>query len=372
MSALKTSINENIRFYRKERKFTQEQLAEAMGVTVGAVSKWESGLSIPDISLIMELADFFGVSVDSLLGYKMRSNDVKDTKDRIKELIIEKKYDEGIIEAEKALQKYPNCFDIVYKSASLYQSIGIDQQNESALNKSLSLFERSLALIDQNQDSSVGKATIQKSIAEIYFCFNEHEKGLELLKKYNSDGNFDSLLGYVLAYHFHRNDEALHYLSDALINDVCELFQVAIGFANVYGNRKEYDLGIEVLLWCKSIHDGLKIPGKISFFDKSSVILLSGCAQLASAKGDKKAARKYLTEARKLALEFDADPDYTSKNIKFVSKEKPAASSDDFGSTAMEGIESAVFAALENAESKEETEKAEELIKIWEEVKEDE
>ena len=38
----------------------------------------------------------------------------------------------------------------------------------------------------------------------------------------------------------------------------------------------------------------------------------------------------------------------------------------------MEGIESAVFAALENAESKEETEKAEELIKIWEEVKEDE
>lgn len=45
MSALKTSINENIRFYRKERKFTQEQLAEAMGVTVGAVSKWESGVS---------------------------------------------------------------------------------------------------------------------------------------------------------------------------------------------------------------------------------------------------------------------------------------------------------------------------------------
>ena len=42
---MKTNINENIKLYRKERKFTQEQLAEAMGVTVGAVSKWESGVS---------------------------------------------------------------------------------------------------------------------------------------------------------------------------------------------------------------------------------------------------------------------------------------------------------------------------------------
>ena len=141
---MKTNINENIKLYRKERKFTQEQLAEAMGVTVGAVSKWESGLSVPDVSLIMELADFFGVSVDALLGYKMRGSDVKDTADHIKELIIEKRYDEGIVEAEKALQKYPNRFDIVYRSASLYYNIGIVRQDESALRKALSLFERSL------------------------------------------------------------------------------------------------------------------------------------------------------------------------------------------------------------------------------------
>ena len=366
---MKTNINENIKLYRKERKFTQEQLAEAMGVTVGAVSKWESGLSVPDVSLIMELADFFGVSVDALLGYKMRGSDVKDTVDHIKELIIEKRYDEGIVEAEKALQKYPNRFDIVYRSASLYYNIGIVRQDESALRKALSLFERSLGLIDQEQELNIGKATIQKCIGEIYFYLDEYEKGLELLKKYNSDGDFDSLIGYILAVRFKKNGEALPYLSDALINDVCELLQVAIGFANVYGNRKEYDSGIEVLLWCKSIHDGLKIPGNTSFFDKSSVILLSGCAQLAAAKGDMNAARQYLKEANRIAREFDADPDYTSKNIKFFSKDKPAASSDDFGSTAVEGIENADLETLGSAENEEETEKAKEFIKIWEEVK---
>ena len=42
---MKSNISENIKFYRKEKNFTQEQLAEAMGVSVGAVSKWESGVS---------------------------------------------------------------------------------------------------------------------------------------------------------------------------------------------------------------------------------------------------------------------------------------------------------------------------------------
>ena len=60
-------FSENLRELRKAHKLTQEQLAEAMGVTVGAVSKWESGASTPDIALIMDLAEFFETSVDVLL-----------------------------------------------------------------------------------------------------------------------------------------------------------------------------------------------------------------------------------------------------------------------------------------------------------------
>ena len=71
---MKLSLAENIRAYRKERKMTQEQLAGVLGVTVGAVYKWESGLSVPELNMITELADFFDVSVDVLLGYRMKDN----------------------------------------------------------------------------------------------------------------------------------------------------------------------------------------------------------------------------------------------------------------------------------------------------------
>lgn len=52
-------LAENIRALRKEKRMTQEQLAECLDVTVGAVSKWESGATTPDLSMIMELAHFF-------------------------------------------------------------------------------------------------------------------------------------------------------------------------------------------------------------------------------------------------------------------------------------------------------------------------
>ena len=47
---------------------TQEQLAEAMGVSASAVYKWESNQSTPEIHLILEMADLFHTSTDVLLG----------------------------------------------------------------------------------------------------------------------------------------------------------------------------------------------------------------------------------------------------------------------------------------------------------------
>lgn len=53
---------------RKEKNMTQEALANALGVTNQAVSKWESDQSCPDIALLPTLADLFGVSIDYLFG----------------------------------------------------------------------------------------------------------------------------------------------------------------------------------------------------------------------------------------------------------------------------------------------------------------
>ena len=63
---MSASLAENIRAFRKERMMTQEELAEALGVTVGAVYKWENGHSTPVVHLLVQLADLFGTSIDAL------------------------------------------------------------------------------------------------------------------------------------------------------------------------------------------------------------------------------------------------------------------------------------------------------------------
>ena len=63
-----TSLGDRIKYHRKRLGMTQEQLAQRIGVSTQAVSKWENNLSCPDISVLPELAEIFDISVDELLG----------------------------------------------------------------------------------------------------------------------------------------------------------------------------------------------------------------------------------------------------------------------------------------------------------------
>ncbi|MDD6800424.1 MAG: helix-turn-helix transcriptional regulator [Firmicutes bacterium] len=76
MTAIK--INEQIAFFRKRKCLTQEELANALGVTNQAVSKWESAQCCPDLQLLPDIAAFFGVSLDDLFGYSKENTKPSD------------------------------------------------------------------------------------------------------------------------------------------------------------------------------------------------------------------------------------------------------------------------------------------------------
>ena len=67
------TIGKNVKRLRQNKGITQEQLGEMLGISSQAVSKWENGSALPDITVLPKLADYFGISIDELMGYTLNA-----------------------------------------------------------------------------------------------------------------------------------------------------------------------------------------------------------------------------------------------------------------------------------------------------------
>lgn len=103
------SIGEKIKEYRQKNHMTQEQLASCLNVTFQTVSKWETGVSSPDLSLIIPITKIFHISADDLLGI----NDVESDKryDELKQAYYHTFHTEDFAERQRicelAVSEYP-------------------------------------------------------------------------------------------------------------------------------------------------------------------------------------------------------------------------------------------------------------------------
>ena len=112
------NLGETIKKLRKQKDITQEQLAEYLNISSQAVSKWETDLSLPDITLIPMLANIFDVSADVLLGI-----DVQNKEKQIDDIIFraEEYFRTGndtdcektISTLREGLKEYPNSYKIM-------------------------------------------------------------------------------------------------------------------------------------------------------------------------------------------------------------------------------------------------------------------
>ncbi len=302
---MRVRLSENIRKFRKERRMTQEQLAEAMGVSVSAVYKWESKQSTPEIHLILEMADLFHTSTDVLLGYEWRSNNAASALDRIVSLTREREYDEAAAEAEKALKSYPNHFDIVYQSALIYLKAGEDAEHREWNRRAIELLNHACELIAQNQDDTVSEVSIRTQMAKAYLILNNPKAALRILKKYNVCGVNNAMIGMVLGDYFHDADEAEKYLGKAFSAFADDINSIMVGYANVFFQRRNYDAAIECFQWLRTVLRGIQPQSALTWFDKYDCVILETIAECYCFKGEFEKARSYLRDAVTKAVRYD-------------------------------------------------------------------
>ena len=146
---------------RKEKGLTQDELAGYIGVSKAAVSKWEIGQSYPDITFLPQLAAFFNISIDELMGYEpqMCKEDIRKLYLRLSCDFSVKPFEEVMEECRKIIKKYFSCFPLLFQMGTLIVNNSMEsgdrERSMTAIEEAKELFIRVKMLGRPRQAKSV-------------------------------------------------------------------------------------------------------------------------------------------------------------------------------------------------------------------------
>ncbi|MDO5022951.1 MAG: helix-turn-helix transcriptional regulator [Eubacteriales bacterium] len=335
------ALRDNIKRLRKENKLTQEALAEVLGVTAGAVYKWERGLATPELNIIIALADFFDLSVDALLGYEAQSNNKSAIIKRLEKYTSDKD-EAGLTEAEKAVSKYPNSFDVLYKAGKHYFCCGLKNQDKNYYKRALELMQKSLIFIDQSTGTDNNEFKIKSEIAMVHLKLNQADAALKILMENNADHIFSDLIGVIFATEKKNYEEASKNLSESLINLTVKLIRTVTGFVNLYMDKSEYNKTIEIITWLNTLLFGLQKDEQPSYLQKIRYPLFIIMSYCYFRTGQIALAEEHYSMGLKLGESFEKSPDYSITNLKFVDFKEENSFYDDLSENAQATVKELV------------------------------
>ena len=251
------------------------------------------------------------------------------------------------MEAEKALKRYPQSFEVVHECASVYFIFGAGEKDRARLRRSLELLEQARRLLSQNTNAEISELTLFGEMANVYLELGETEKGLALLKQHNAGGIFSGNIGAYLASKLRRPKEAEPYLMETLIRSCAGLIDAVLGSVFVFCARGDYDSAREIILWGQTVLQGLRKEAAPDYLDKMQAVFYICLAHVRLKNGQCEEARAAVEQAGALVRRFDTAPDYSLGSFRFAAIPSHIYISDSLGATAGESVDY-ILTLLEN------------------------
>lgn len=139
------NIGTTIMRERRAKEITQGELAGHLGVTKAAVSKWELGQSLPDVTLLPRIAAFFGLSLDELFDYRpqLSKEEVEELYCELMELLMEDA-EVACVRADELEADYYTCWPLLVQLGTVYMGavLRLPERSDELTQKAMMLFER--------------------------------------------------------------------------------------------------------------------------------------------------------------------------------------------------------------------------------------
>ena len=173
-------LGRRIKELRKKRNITQQDLAEMLGVSYQAISRWENNITSPDITALPVLANIFNVTVDYLLDVNINENTqiIENIYKQSWELCVNQKHKEAQELLEEKTKLFPNNYFLKNELLNIYYVLMYDNDKEIYQDKIIDLANEIInnCLISDYKFSAI------KALILIYGSKKEFVKGKELLE----------------------------------------------------------------------------------------------------------------------------------------------------------------------------------------------
>ena len=310
-----TMLEENIRIMRREKGLTQEQLAEVMGVSTASVSKWETGVAVPELGMLAALADFFEMSIDALIGHTVGKAQLEEKIAEVKELSLANEDEKAIAMAEELLRRYPNEYDVVSCTSNAYYTAFIHNREKNCIHRCMELIHRKYAL---SKDSSGKKwFETQKELANCHELLGEWEKAKEYYEESNIAGLNDANIARCLA-GMEETNEAVGKFSSAIENKVFTLVSDLMQLANLWADSEDTEKTKATYRAALHVIETFKSQTNLGIMDVSCHFAL---ACMESENGNPEAAKEQIRLA--VRAELGKPVAESSNSATFLQAEKP-------------------------------------------------
>lgn len=220
-------IGKIIRKYRKEKGFTQEEMATRLGVTAPAVNKWENDNSYPDITLLAPIARLLNVSLDTLLSFQEEL-----TQDEINAIVLEtdtrlktQDYAEVFFWAKSKIETYPNCLMLIWQLTTI-----LDAQRLFKPLPDASIYDAYILdcynRVLQTEDETL-RTQVADSLFSYYLRKEQYEKAEEYLAYY-SQQNPQRKLKQAILYNKTGRTNVAYKVSEELLFSGYQILNMAL------------------------------------------------------------------------------------------------------------------------------------------------
>ena len=212
-------INEVIRKYRKQINMTQEEMANRLGVSAPAVNKWESGASMPDISLLAPIARLLHVSLEELLSFKSELTEVEvaGIVAEISGMLDKEPLDTVFQKMVETVREYPNSETLTYSLASLLSCRTLIQSNEERdkyFGWLQNCFENLLS--SENQDMKMHAA---ESLYALFILKEQYDEATKCLDYFSPESPERKRKLATIYSHTGKYEEAYKIMEESLFSD---------------------------------------------------------------------------------------------------------------------------------------------------------